>query len=188
MLFGVLRRSIMKALQMEEAFMISSDHVRLMAAYNKWQNSSIFEAADTLTDEARQADRGAFFKSIHATLSHVLWADELWMSRFTTHPAPDGGIPESSVRYRDWAMLKKVRTAMDKTMIQWAATISPSDLNGDLSWFSGAMGREVSRPRWLLITHLFNHGTHHRGQVHAMLTAEGAKPDDTDIPFMPGLD
>jgi len=53
-----------------------------------------------------------------------------------------------------------------------------------LSWYSGAIQAEVRRPRWVLAIQLFNHGTHHRGQVHAMLTAAGAKPDDTDVPFL----
>jgi uncharacterized damage-inducible protein DinB len=56
---------------------------------------------------------------------------------------------------------------------------------GDLGWFSGAMGREVTKPKALLVLHMFNHQTHHRGQIHAMLTTAGARPGDTDIPFMP---
>jgi uncharacterized damage-inducible protein DinB len=58
-------------------------------------------------------------------------------------------------------------------------------LAGELSWYSAAMQTEIRRPRWALIVHFFNHGTHHRGQVHGMLTAAGARPTDTDLPFMP---
>ena len=56
---------------------------------------------------------------------------------------------------------------------------------GDLSWFSGALQADVSKPMWMLVSHFFNHQTHHRGQVHAMLTSAGAKPDDTDLFIMP---
>ena len=76
------------------------------------------------------------------------------------------------------------RREADDRILDWAARVSEADLSGEISWFSGAVNREVCKPRALLITHMFNHQTHHRGQVHAMLTAAGAKPDDTDLPFM----
>lgn len=166
--------------------MISPDHIRLMAAYNKWQNKSLYGAADGLTEEERRLDRGAFFRSIHETLNHVLWADQIWMSRLAGTPAPKaGGIAASTEQVGEWSALKKARTDFDGRIVDWARSVVPGDIEGDLSWYSGAMKRELSKPRWVLITHMFNHATHHRGQVHAMLTAAGAKPDDTDIPFMP---
>lgn len=167
--------------------MISTAHVALMATYNQWQNNSLYTAADGLSEADRRADRGAVFQSIHATLSHILWADDLWLSRFTDHPAPYVGIPESTHRHDDWEKLKIARTEMDQTLMRWANGLAPEDVQGDLTWYSGAMDGMLTRPKWLLFTHLFNHATHHRGQVHAMLTAAGAKPEDTDIPFMPGL-
>ncbi len=70
---------------------------------------------------------------------------------------------------------------MDDAIIAWSSTLPPEWLEGSTSWFSGALGREMTKPNWLLATHFFNHQTHHRGQVHAMLTGAGAKPDDTDL-------
>ena len=58
-------------------------------------------------------------------------------------------------------------------------------LADDFTWYSGILRRELSKPYWMLVTHFFNHQTHHRGQVHAMLTSAGATPDDTDLPLMP---
>ena len=63
-----------------------------------------------------------------------------------------------------------------------------ADLNGSLGWYSGAVQADIVRPRWALVIQLFNPGTHHRGQVHGMLTAAGARPGDTDVPFMPDED
>ena len=77
------------------------------------------------------------------------------------------------------------RQTLDQQIIEWAHGVDDTSLGGDLTWYSGAMGREVSKPLGLLITHFFNHQTHHRGQVHAMLTAAGQRPDDTDLPFKP---
>ena len=80
--------------------MINPAYVQKMARYNQWQNSSLNEAADTLSEDARRADRGAFFKSIHATFNHILWAAAMWMSRLAREPAPPGKLPEST-RYVD---------------------------------------------------------------------------------------
>jgi len=163
--------------------MITLDHVRTMADYNRWQNGNIYCAADELTDAQRREPRGAFFGSIHGTLNHLLWGDQIWMSRFADTPKPKGGIPQSVALFEGWDDLKRERQAFDSVIIDWAATLAPGWLEGDLTWFSGAAGREVTKPKWLLVTHLFNHQTHHRGQVHCMLTQCGVKPGATDLPF-----
>ena len=167
--------------------MITPAHAQLMADYNKWQNASIYGAAAAMSDEERRRDRGAFFKSIHGTLSHVLWGDRMWLSRFTGSPAPAIAIAASPGLVEDWDMLRAERDKTDAQILAWTAAMTPADLEGDLAWFSGAAQREFTLPRWLLVTHFFNHQTHHRGQAHAMLTAAGAKPADTDIPFMPNI-
>jgi uncharacterized damage-inducible protein DinB len=77
------------------------------------------------------------------------------------------------------------RPGLDEAIVDWAAGLTRDALQGDLTWFSGSPGREMARPRWLLVTHLSNHQTHHRGQVHGMLTATGASPEDTDLPLGP---
>lgn len=165
--------------------MTSPDHARLMAQYNQWQNSSIFGAAATLSDEERKRDRGAFFGSIHGTLNHLLWGDQTWMNRFAGTPKPGVSGQASASYYADWSELQRERIAFDAIIQDWADNLTPSWLAEDLTWYSGAAGRELSKPKWLLVTHFFNHQTHHRGQVHAMLTAAGAKPEDTDIIVMP---
>ena len=140
-------------------------YVQRMARYNRWQNDNLYGVADRLSDAARRRERDAFFGSIHKTLSHLLWADRIWMSRFTDVPKPPGGIPESVSLYDDWDALKRERK--------------------DQTFFSGATKREWTRPRWHLVAHMFNHQTHHRGQVHCMLTQAGGKPSDTDLTFLP---
>jgi len=161
--------------------MIEVGFVRMMARYNAWQNRSMVAAADGLTDDARRLDRGAFFRSIHATFSHILWADGVWLHRLigTAKPVADGR--GSSTHAEDWERLRERRFLTDQTILDWASTIEPAWLDGDLVWYSGAAGREMTKPRAFLIAHVFNHQTHHRGQIHAMLTAAGAKPDDTDF-------
>lgn len=159
-----------------------------MALYNRWQNRSIYTAADTVPDAQRRELRGAFWGSIHGTLNHILWGDRTWMSRLAGWPPPEVKSGRESPGYfPDWDELKRERQASDEAIIAWAGGLDASALDGDLTYFSGAVGREITRPRWVLVTHLFNHQTHHRGQVHCLLTQLGAKPEDTDLPFMPGL-
>ena len=167
--------------------MITPAFVRTMADYNRWQNQNLYACADQLSDAQRREPRGAFFGSIHATLNHLLWGDQIWMSRFAGTPKPKAeGIPNSVAMYEGWEELKRERQAFDKVIIDWAEQVDPAWLEGDLTYFSGGAGRDLTRPKWLLVTHLFNHQTHHRGQVHCMLTQAGVKPGATDLPFPRG--
>ena len=161
--------------------MISVAYIRTMARYNRWQNRSIFGAADTLSSEERRRDRGAFFKSIEGTLNHLLWGDSMWLHRFAATPRPSGSIADSASRIPDWDQLQAERKAVDEAIVIWSDGVGEDWLTENSTYFSGALGREVTLSRQLLVAHFFNHQTHHRGQVHAMLTAAGAKPDDTDL-------
>jgi uncharacterized damage-inducible protein DinB len=165
--------------------MIDKSYIERMARYNRWQNESLYGAAEALGDAERKRNRGAFFGSIHGTLNHLVWGDSMWLSRFTDSPKPAVGIKGSAELHSDWNELKCERVRLDRFILDWAEGLDPQWLEGDLRWFSGAAGRELSRPKWVIVTHFFNHQTHHRGQVHAMLTAAGAKPDITDLVFMP---
>ena len=167
--------------------MISPAHVQTMARYNAWQNGSIFAAAATLPAGELARDRGAFFGTRLGTLNHLLWGDGMWMSRFSdTVKKPELAMRDSLDRFSSLETLRPPRDAMDKAITAWADQVSADWLASDLSWYSGAAGRDMVSPVWFCVTHFFNHQTHHRGQVHAMLTAAGAKPDDTDLFLMPG--
>ena len=165
--------------------MIDSAYVRRMARYNRWQNANLYSVADALSDDERRRERGAFFGSIHRTLSHLLWADRMWMSRFMDVPRPEGGIPESVSMYPDWDGLKRERADFDSQIVAWADRLDPTWLAGNLTWYSGAAKRDLTNAKWLLVTHMFNHQTHHRGQVHCLLTQAGGRPDPTDLPRLP---
>jgi uncharacterized damage-inducible protein DinB len=167
------------------AAMITPDHCRAFARYNRWQNRSIYAAAGTLSDAERRQDRGAFFGSIHATLSHLLWGDTVWMSRFDGWDPPGGAIRDSVGLEPDWDRLCARREETDARILDWAGRVDPAWLMADTTWYSGALGREVTKPAGYCVAHFFNHQTHHRGQVHAMLTAAGARPGDTDLFAMP---
>jgi uncharacterized damage-inducible protein DinB len=165
--------------------MISVDYVRRMARYNRWQNENLYGAANGLTDDERHRDRGAFFGSIYRTMCHLLWADQTWMSRFA-NSAPPVPLADLTAQHRDWTSLENRRIDFDAEIVRWADDLASDWLSGTHTYFSPSLGRETSGPRWMFVSHFFNHQTHHRGQIHCMLTQAGVKPADTDLPMMPG--
>lgn len=164
--------------------MITPEWCQMMARYNAWQNHSLYQAAGGLSDAEREEDRGAFWGSIRKTLAHLVWGDLIWIARFDGGPGPDVSGMEAFDAF-DWTFLWAERPRLDARIASWAWSVVPADMEGDLTWHSGFLGKDLTRPRALCITQLFNHQTHHRGQVHAMLTAAGAKPDDTDLQLLP---
>ncbi|WP_420244651.1 DinB family protein [Roseiterribacter gracilis] len=147
-------------------------------------NRRLYGAASRLDDAQRRDDRGAFFKSIHGTLNHLLWADQAWMSRFAGWDKPTAPGAQSSELFAAFDDMCAARTDLDARIEGWTAGLDQAWLDQDLTFFSGTLQRDVTMPRGLLLTHMFNHQTHHRGQVHAMLTAAGEKTGDTDLPFI----
>ncbi len=161
--------------------MITLDYPLAMSAYNAEMNRRLYAAAGRLSDAERRVSHGAFWESIHGTLNHLLWADRVWMSRFDGWERPKESMAESAGMVVNFADLTQARVDTDARLMEWAGKIDAAWLAEDQTWFSGAAQREVRRPRTLLLTHLFNHQTHHRGQVHAMLTAAGQETGDTDL-------
>ena len=185
--------------------MITGEYIRTMARYNHWQNESIYETAEGVGDAARRLDRGAFFGSIHKTLCHLLWGDMMWTSRFAGMEEPaEQSIKNSAGMIDDWALLKKRRFQLDGEILLWANGLEADNpdenstgkngsgaigfnngvVEGNYSWYSAVSGATVRRPMGEVLVHFFNHQTHHRGQVHAMITAAHGSPDDTDLIFM----
>jgi uncharacterized damage-inducible protein DinB len=163
--------------------MIDAEHCQTFAAYNTWMNEKVYACAGQLSDEERKRDRGAFFRSIHSTLNHLVWADRLWLARFTAHkvePAPIGVD-----LYADFDHLRLARVEMDAEISNWAMTLRPNALGGPLTWFSGVAQKDMTRPLWLCVLQLFNHQTHHRGQVTTLLKQAGVDPGITDLPWAP---
>ncbi|MCB9927910.1 MAG: DinB family protein [Alphaproteobacteria bacterium] len=166
--------------------MIMPAYARNMARYNRWQNANLIAAANGLSDGERRQDRGAFFGSIFETLNHLLWADALWLHRFSGAPLPVAATPADSRHITaDWETYRELRAERDMAILAWAETVTPADLTAEISYFSTTARRKIAQPMGFLVVHMFNHQTHHRGQVHAMLTAAGAPPGDTDLPFLP---
>ncbi|MGH1413102.1 MAG: DinB family protein [Pelagimonas sp.] len=165
--------------------MIGAEYVREMARYNSWQNNQLIPILRGLNDEVLNQERGAYFGSILATANHILWSDQLWMSRFANVEAPAANFAkgtEMTASLQEWE-IQRFRT--DSAINRWAKHIKSIDLTGYLNWFSVVNHREYSKPIGVCIMHMFNHQTHHRGQLHVMLTSVGCQGAVTDVTFMP---
>ncbi len=161
--------------------MITPGYVRVMAQYNTEMNRRLYAAAARLPDAARREEGGAFWHSIHGTLTHLLWGDSMWMSRFDGWRKPDVPIGGSDTMVADFATLRSLREAADARIEDWAARVTDAWLADDLVWYSGAAQKEMRRGRAGLVVHFFNHQTHHRGQAHALITRAGEATGDTDL-------
>jgi uncharacterized damage-inducible protein DinB len=170
--------------------MITPAYAETMARYNRWQNQSLYAAASRLTDAQRRENRGAFFGSVHGTLCHLTFADRAWMWRFTGDAALRpmvNSTAETATFIPDWATLQAERMALDGRILSWASALTPTDLAADLTYASVTANRQLTKPMALLVAHMFNHQTHHRGQAHALLTGFGLSLEDTDLIMMPVL-
>jgi len=157
----------------------------LMAEYNRWMNDRLYRTCADISDATRKEDRGAFFKSIHGTLDHILWGDRIWLGRFNgkSYPLERSG----PFLYDGFDALHEARTQMDAEILSWAAGVTPQWLNESMTWTSKLYGFTQTQPRWVLVTQLFNHQTHHRGQVTTLLKQLDIDPGVTDVPLLPAL-
>lgn len=159
------------------------ENYRLMAQYNGWMNGRILDCAALLTDAERKRDRGAFFKSIHGTLNHVLVGDNLWMGRFENQPFDWHG--HAHELHADFDALRQARVAMDERIAAFAMRLTPAWIARPFD-YAKLSGARVRVEAWAALTHFFNHQTHHRGQVTTLLMQAGVDPGETDIVAMPG--
>lgn len=164
--------------------MITIDYCKQFARYNRWQNQSVFVAAATLPDGTRKRNMGAFFKSIHGTLNHVLVADYLWLSRLDLEPCAVKSLDEEL--YGDFDELRKQRGFTDDRLDRVVGKLTVDKLASTLTYRRMSGGaHEVTTPLALVFMHLFNHQTHHRAQVTTLLMQCGVDVGRTDLAWLP---
>ena len=141
----------------------------MFAGYNAWCNERLYDAAAVVPDADYRADRGAFFKSLHGTLNHLLVADRIWMKRFTGA----GTAPPSldAILYDDFAALRAARRSQDVLIGRYIAGLDDERLAGTIRYQTIVRPQAVEQSLAPALDHFFNHQTHHRGQAHALLTA-----------------
>jgi uncharacterized damage-inducible protein DinB len=156
---------------------------RAMARYNRWMNERLYGFCGELADAQRTEDVGAFFKSIHGTLNHLLLADRIWMGRFTGQPFFLKSLDQEL--HADFDVLRAERAKADADIEAWAATLTDAILDGDLSYTSVVNPAPRRIAMRLAVAHFFNHQTHHRGQLTTLLMQRGIDPGATDLMWTP---
>ncbi len=152
----------------------------MFSGYNAWANLCVFEACAALSEADYKADRGGFFGSIHGALSHLLVADRFWLARLKAEPMPDYRL--DSQPFESFSELSIAKTADDAALRAYVQELSNERIAAEFRWTRKADGVEVVGPLWSTLAHIFNHQTHHRGQVHDLLGQAGVSPPSLDLP------
>jgi uncharacterized damage-inducible protein DinB len=158
---------------------------KTLAAYNRWMNERLLAHCAGLSDAERKRDRGAFFRSIHGTLNHLLLGDRVWLGRFRGVPLQVASLDQEL--YADFDELRAERARTDAEIEAWAAALSPADFPGTLRYTSFVSPAPRAFPFWAAATHFFNHQAHHRGQLTTLLMQAGVDPGVTDLVWLPEL-
>jgi uncharacterized damage-inducible protein DinB len=151
---------------------------RMLARYNALANRRLYETCARLPDAERKKRRPAFFGSIHGTLNHQMVGDRIWLARFSGEEVPSTNL--DVILYEDYGELGEAREEEDSRIEAFAASIDERFLKGSICYVNNE-GRTLEDPVDLLVAHFFNHQTHHRGQVHGMLTQTEVPPPVLDL-------
>ena len=152
---------------------------QLLANFNKWTNGKIITSCKKLTETEYKKDRGAFFSSIHGTLNHLLVVDRAYIFHIE---GKDHGLKSlDQILYENLFQLEKARIEEDKRLVDLVNNLSEESINKEITYQGFDTGKQTYTVNLILLT-LFNHQTHHRGQIHNMLSQAGIKPPQIDIP------
>lgn len=157
------------------------DHLSRMARYNRWANERLYAALQGLSTDAYHRARPAFFGSIHGTLNHILVGDRHWLARIEGLPRPDLMLDDQP--YGDFASLEAARKAEDDRMIRLTDGYDETGLDRAIRYRTITSPADIETPLHLCWLHLFNHQTHHRGQVHDQLSQTDIPPPPLDLIF-----
>lgn len=157
------------------------EHYAAFARYNAWANRRLYDAAAQLSDADYRADRGAFFKSMHGTLNHLLTADRVWMHRFTGEgPSP---TRLDAINHDTLHELRAAREAEDRRIVAYVDGLTEQELAGTIRYRRVSTPDEFVQPLAPALAHFFNHQTHHRGQAHTILCSFGQRDLVLDLLF-----
>ena len=154
------------------------ENFRMLARYNTLANRRLYEACARLSDAERKEARPAFFGSIHGTLNHIMVGDRIWLARFEGEEVPSTNL--DAILYEGFEELREARRAEDARIEAFASGLDERYLDGEIR-YTNNQGNLHSDPIHLLVAHLFNHQTHHRGQVHDMLSQTDVTPPVLDL-------
>jgi uncharacterized damage-inducible protein DinB len=158
---------------------MTTEYFRRMARYNRWMNEKLYEVCAAMSDEERKRDRGAPFHSMHGVLNHLLLADRVWLGRFNDQPFVVSSLGQEL--YSDFEELRRERILTDDAIDEWIATLTEGILAAPFTFTSITNSIRRTMPFWQAGQHFFNHQTHHRGQLTALIEQAGYDCGVTDL-------
>jgi uncharacterized damage-inducible protein DinB len=153
-------------------------HFQMLARYNCIANERLYSACAQLDDNEYRKQRAGSFGSIHALLNHILLGDRRWIGLFQ-----DGQRitpPLNQILYDDFASLRSARVIEDARIETFFDHLDDAFWTRSFA-YTNNQGKDYVETANVACTHLFNHQTHHRGQVHVMLSQTAAKPPALDL-------
>ena len=165
--------------------MTLSAHYRMFGRYNAWANGRLYDMAAQLSIDQYRADRGALFKSVHGTLNHLLVTDRIWMRRFTG----EGDAPNrlDAILFESLGELRAARETEDRRIVDFVDALDEVRIGGIIKYRRVSSPEEFEQQLAPALAHWFNHQTHHRGQVHALLSGLVGKAPELDLLFFQRL-
>lgn len=152
-------------------------HFKLFADYNKWANGRLFDSCAQLSESEYKKKRESFFGSIHNTLNHLMVGDTIWTSRMHgTSPS----IALNAELFTNFDELRAAREKMDDEIVAYMQSRTEADIAGDVE-YKTTSGDPHSMSLATILAHFFNHQTHHRAQVHDMLSQTPIEPPVLDL-------
>ena len=157
-------------------------HFSTLARYNAWATGRLLAGVAALPEDDYRRDVGLFFKSIHGTLNHLLVGEHLlWFRRFAEGVSPHVALNDEAEpdRARLAERLQQGAFCWQPLIASWPAERFDGELH-----YTTMRGQAVSLPFAATLAHVFNHGTHHRGQITAALTALGQPCPELDLVYL----
>lgn len=159
-----------------------AEQMLTLARYHAWATQGLLEQVDALPEADYRRDAGLFFASVHGTLNHLLVVEAgVWFRRFAHGESPSVAL--DAELEGDRARLGQRLLAAAAAWGPWLAALDEARLAGALEYRT-LRGSDVSLPFAATLAHVFNHGTHHRGQISAALTAMGRPCPELDLVAM----
>ncbi len=155
-------------------------HFGILAGYNAWANGRLYACVEQIDSDAYRKDCGAFFGSIEATLNHLLVTDKIWRHRLSE--LPETGYSLDQVLFdNDFPGLELARKEEDEKIVGFILGLSEADLDSTIAYRRASTPELKQQVIWSALAHWFNHQTHHRGQVHAMLSRVSGNAPELDL-------
>ena len=138
-----------------------------------------------LPEAVRRRDLGAYFKSLQGTFNHILLVDRLWIGRMTDHPCHFDSLDQEL--YRDFEQLRTQQRETDADLLHRVRALTAQQLTRRIDYISLMTGQPKTLQLGTLLTHVFHHQTHHRGQITTLLSQLGVDFGETDVIWMPDM-